>query len=142
MSVTNSTTCCSQLSCVKLLAFCELGALYGVAQHTHTQRQAHTDGSYVLEEMISLVVFAIFRRNFVTIKRTHTHTHRHAHKHVRAHTLHIQTGHIDFSESTDAVKALSPEEKAAKLARMKELIAARRTARVEEEKVDHVKVSR
>ncbi|CAM9371678.1 unnamed protein product [Pylaiella littoralis] len=61
-------------------------------------------------------------------------------KDVAAAELHAsKTGHIDFSESTDAVKALSPEEKAAKLARMKELIAARRTARVEEEKVDHVK---
>ena len=39
------------------------------------------------------------------------------------------------------MKALTPEEKAAKLARMKELIAARRAARGEEEKVDHVKVS-
>lgn len=51
-----------------------------------------------------------------------------------------QTGHSDFAESTDAVKALTPEEKAAKLARMKELIAARRAARGEEEKVDHIKV--
>lgn len=39
------------------------------------------------------------------------------------------------------MKALTPEEKAAKMARMKELIAARRAARGEEEKVDHVKVS-
>ena len=60
--------------------------------------------------------------------------------HVSTQQPKCQTGHSDFSESTDAVKALTPEEKAAKLARMKELIAARRAARGEEEKVDHVKV--
>ena len=53
-----------------------------------------------------------------------------------------QTGHSDFSESTEQVKALTPEEKAAKLAMLKDRIAARRAARGEEEKVDHVKVSR
>lgn len=51
-----------------------------------------------------------------------------------------QTSHGNFSESTDAVKALTPEEKEAKLARMKAIIAERRAARGEEEKVDHVKV--
>ncbi|CAN0418056.1 unnamed protein product, partial [Ectocarpus sp. 13 AM-2016] len=50
-----------------------------------------------------------------------------------------QTSHGNFSESTDAVKALTPEEKEAKLARMKAIIAERRAARGEEEKVDHVK---
>lgn len=61
---------------------------------------------------------------------------------AHSHDFHAgQTGHSDFSESTDAVKALTPEEKTAKLARMKELIAARRAARGEEEKVDHVKVN-
>ncbi|CAM9954587.1 unnamed protein product, partial [Ectocarpus fasciculatus] len=50
-----------------------------------------------------------------------------------------KTSHSDFSESTDAVKALTPEEKAEKLARMKAIIAERRAARGEEEKVDHVK---
>eukprot|EP00752_Nemacystus_decipiens_P014348 g12765.t1 len=61
-------------------------------------------------------------------------------KDVTAAELHAhKTGHSDFSESTDVIKPLTPEEKAAKLARMKELIAARRAARGEEEKVDHVK---
>ncbi|CAM9164716.1 unnamed protein product [Hapterophycus canaliculatus] len=61
-------------------------------------------------------------------------------KDVAAAELHAaKTSHSEFSESTDAVKALTPEEKAAKMARMKELIAARRAARGEEEKVDHVK---
>eukprot|EP00903_Cladosiphon_okamuranus_P006438 g6298.t1 len=61
-------------------------------------------------------------------------------KDVTAAELHAhKTGHSNLSESTDAVKALTPEEKAAKLARMKELVAARRAARGEEEKVDHVK---
>lgn len=39
-----------------------------------------------------------------------------------------------------AARALTPEEKAAKVAKMKELVAVRRAAREEEEKVDHVKV--
>ncbi|CAM9145971.1 unnamed protein product [Scytosiphon promiscuus] len=61
-------------------------------------------------------------------------------KDVAAAELHAaKTSHSEFSESTDAIKALTPEEKAAKMARMKELIAARRAARGEEEKVDHVK---
>ncbi|CAN0257813.1 unnamed protein product, partial [Ectocarpus sp. 8 AP-2014] len=61
-------------------------------------------------------------------------------KDVAAAELHAsKTSHGNFSESTDAVKALTPEEKEAKLARMKEIIAERRAARGEEEKVDHVK---
>lgn len=40
------------------------------------------------------------------------------------------------------MKALTPEEKAAKIAKMKELVAARRAAREDEEKVDHVKVKK
>lgn len=38
------------------------------------------------------------------------------------------------------MKALTPEEKAAKIAKMKDLLAARRVARDQDEKVDGVKV--
>ncbi|CAM9546982.1 unnamed protein product [Ascophyllum nodosum] len=61
-------------------------------------------------------------------------------KDVTAAELHAhKTGHSEFSESTEAAKTLTPEEKAAKIAKMKELIAARRIARGQEEKVDHIK---
>ncbi|CBJ27422.1 PUB domain, zinc finger protein Thioredoxin [Ectocarpus siliculosus] len=61
-------------------------------------------------------------------------------KDMAAAELHAsKTSHDNFSESTEEVKALTPEEKEAKLARMKAIIAERRAARGEEEKVDHVK---
>ena len=48
-----------------------------------------------------------------------------------------KTGHSDFEESTQAVKPLTPEEKAAKIAEIKELLKAKRAEREEAEKVDN-----
>lgn len=48
-----------------------------------------------------------------------------------------KTGHSDFEESTQAVKPLTAEEKAAKLLEIKALLKAKRTEREEAEKVDH-----
>ncbi len=53
-----------------------------------------------------------------------------------------KTGHSDFEESTQAVKALTAEEKAAKVAEIKELLKAKRMQREAEEKVDHVERER
>ncbi len=49
-----------------------------------------------------------------------------------------KTGHSDFSESTEEVKPLTPEEKAAKVLEIKALLKAKRKEREEAEKVDHV----
>jgi hypothetical protein len=45
-----------------------------------------------------------------------------------------KTGHSDFSESTEAIKPLTAEEKAAKVLEIKGLLAAKRAARQEDEK--------
>jgi thiol-disulfide isomerase/thioredoxin len=50
-----------------------------------------------------------------------------------------KTGHSDFEESTELVKPLSPEEKAVKMAEIKELLQKKRAEREETEKVDEVK---
>ena len=49
-----------------------------------------------------------------------------------------KTGHSDFEESTQAVKPLTPEEKAQKIAEIKELLKAKRAEREQVEKVDDV----
>jgi len=49
-----------------------------------------------------------------------------------------RTGHTDFSECTEAVKPLTEEEKAAKIAEIKALLKAKRTEREEAEKVNDV----
>jgi UBX domain-containing protein 1/4 len=49
-----------------------------------------------------------------------------------------KTGHSDFEESTTAVKPLTAEEKAAKIAEIKELLKLKRAEREEAEKVDHI----
>jgi thiol-disulfide isomerase/thioredoxin len=48
-----------------------------------------------------------------------------------------RTGYSDFEESTDVVKPRTAEEKAAKIAEVKELLKAKRAEREEAEKVDH-----
>jgi hypothetical protein len=48
-----------------------------------------------------------------------------------------KTGHSDFEESTQAVKPLTAEEKAAKILEIKALLKAKRAEREEAEKVDH-----
>lgn len=53
-----------------------------------------------------------------------------------------KTGHSDFEESTDAIKPLTAEEKAAKIAEIKQLLKAKRMEREAEEKVDHVERER
>lgn len=53
-----------------------------------------------------------------------------------------KTGHSDFEESTQAVKPLTEEEKAAKIAEIKALLKAKRTERENAEKVDHVERER
>ncbi|CAM9811809.1 unnamed protein product [Chrysoparadoxa australica] len=59
-----------------------------------------------------------------TLLRDMTAAELHAHK----------TGHSNFSESSEAITPLTPEEKAAKLAALKEKIAERRSLRENEEK--------
>jgi thiol-disulfide isomerase/thioredoxin len=49
-----------------------------------------------------------------------------------------KTGHSDFQESTEAVKPLTAEEKAAKIAEIKNLLKAKRAEREEQEKVDEI----
>jgi len=49
-----------------------------------------------------------------------------------------KTGHVDFEESTEAVKPLSAEEKAAKIVEIKALLKARREEREHEEKGDEL----
>jgi len=49
-----------------------------------------------------------------------------------------KTQHMNFEESTECVKALTPEEKAAKVAQLKQKLAERRAAREEGEKVDEI----
>ncbi len=49
-----------------------------------------------------------------------------------------KTGHSDFEESTQAVKPLTPEEKAAKILEIKELLKVKRAEREETEKVDQL----
>mmetsp|Transcript_17315 Transcript_17315/g.35683 ORF Transcript_17315/g.35683 Transcript_17315/m.35683 type:complete len:534 (+) Transcript_17315:29-1630(+) len=49
-----------------------------------------------------------------------------------------KSGHSDFSESTEEVKPLTAEEKAAKVKEIKALLKAKRAEREEAEKVDHV----
>ena len=49
-----------------------------------------------------------------------------------------KTGHSDFEESTEVVKPLTAEEKAAKVEEIKALLKAKRELREKEEKVDHV----
>lgn len=53
-----------------------------------------------------------------------------------------KTGHSDFEESTQLVKPLTPEEKAAKIAEIKVLLKAKRAEREEAEKVDEVERER
>lgn len=48
-----------------------------------------------------------------------------------------RTGYTDFEESTEEVKPMTPEEKAAKLLEIKALLKAKRQEREEAEKVDH-----
>lgn len=48
-----------------------------------------------------------------------------------------KTGHSDFEESTEAVKPLTAEEKAAKILEIKALLKAKRAEREQAEKVDH-----
>jgi thiol-disulfide isomerase/thioredoxin len=50
-----------------------------------------------------------------------------------------KTGHSDFEESTELVKPLTPEEKAVKIAEIKNLLIKKRAEREETEKVDEVK---
>jgi thiol-disulfide isomerase/thioredoxin len=50
-----------------------------------------------------------------------------------------KTGHSDFEESTEAVIPLTPEEKAVKIAEIKNLLIKKRAEREETEKVDEVK---
>lgn len=49
-----------------------------------------------------------------------------------------KTGHSDFEESTQSVKPLTAEEKAAKIEEIKRLLKEKRAEREEAEKVDHV----
>jgi hypothetical protein len=49
-----------------------------------------------------------------------------------------KTGHSDFEESTQSVTPLTPEEKAAKIAGIKDLLKKKRAEREDAEKVDHV----
>ena len=49
-----------------------------------------------------------------------------------------KTGHSDFEESTQSVKPLTAEEKAAKILEIKALLKKKRDEREEAEKVDHV----
>jgi thiol-disulfide isomerase/thioredoxin len=49
-----------------------------------------------------------------------------------------KTGHSDFEESTEVVKPLTAEEKAIKIAKIKELLKDKRAEREEVEKVDNV----
>ena len=49
-----------------------------------------------------------------------------------------KTGHSDFAESTEHVKPLTAEEKAAKIAQIKELLKHKRREREEAEKVDEI----
>jgi len=48
-----------------------------------------------------------------------------------------RTGYTDFEESTEEVKPMTPEEKAAKLLEIKALLKAKREEREQAEKVDH-----
>jgi len=48
-----------------------------------------------------------------------------------------RTGYTDFEESTEEVKPMTPEEKAAKLLEIKALLKAKREEREDAEKVDH-----
>ena len=49
-----------------------------------------------------------------------------------------KTGHSDFEESTQAIKPLTAEEKAAKILEIKQLLKSKRAEREESEKVDEV----
>lgn len=49
-----------------------------------------------------------------------------------------KTGHLDFEESTQVIKPLTAEEKAAKVLEIKDLLKAKRKQREDEEKVDDV----
>lgn len=49
-----------------------------------------------------------------------------------------QTGHTNFEESTEGMKPLTPEEKAAKVLHLKELLKAKRTARENTERKENV----
>ena len=49
-----------------------------------------------------------------------------------------KTGHSDFEESTELVKPMTAEEKAAKILEIKRLLKTKRAEREEAEKVDHV----
>jgi len=49
-----------------------------------------------------------------------------------------KTGHSDFEESTVAVKPLTPEEKEAKIAEIKQLLKKKRAERVEVEKAENI----
>lgn len=49
-----------------------------------------------------------------------------------------KTGHSDFSESTEAAKQLTPEEKAAKVQEIKQLLKAKRAEREDTEKKDEL----
>jgi thiol-disulfide isomerase/thioredoxin len=49
-----------------------------------------------------------------------------------------KTGHSDFEESTESVKPLTAEEKASKIAEIKDLLKQKRAQREEAEKVDHI----
>jgi hypothetical protein len=49
-----------------------------------------------------------------------------------------KTGHSDFEESTESIKPLTAEEKAAKIAEIKDLLKQKRAQREEAEKVDHI----
>jgi thiol-disulfide isomerase/thioredoxin len=49
-----------------------------------------------------------------------------------------KTGHSDFEESTEAITPLTAEEKAVKMAMIKDLLKAKRSEREEAEKVDEV----
>ncbi|KAH7125407.1 ubiquitin-related domain-containing protein [Dendryphion nanum] len=50
-----------------------------------------------------------------------------------------KSGHENFSESTEELKPLTEEEKAARLAEMKERLAAKRSAQEEQDKIDRKK---
>jgi UBX domain-containing protein 1/4 len=50
-----------------------------------------------------------------------------------------KTQHIDFSESTDEISPLGEEEKKAKLAELKERLAAKRALESEQDKIDRKK---
>jgi hypothetical protein len=57
----------------------------------------------------------------------------------RVYPLTSHSGHLNFAESTEAIKPLTEEEKAAKLVEMKERLALKRATQAEQDKIDRKK---